>query len=256
MPKTYSEVYAARLWAAHNRSVFSLEPFSSPQVRWKDAKYVPNLENWMNLFKLEVEYAHAKITHEKLDMLFGDSLLFWLPQERYPVQRQLLNFAVAGSKSSKLAGVVQLTKPLMPSRIFILVGINDFLFPDDSDLEGGKDAGYEKISAKILNNLSTAFTLLRKIHPKVDLFLLSILPTRGDKVPNRIVQGHNQKMHQFAEDRQVKFLDINSYFCANQGPGKGLSLAENLTIDGIHLNSFGYQVFSAALHQELHALCR
>jgi len=94
-------------------------------------------------------------------------------------------------------------------------------------------------------------TVRRHLQPE-SILVLSVLPVRIS-VAGRTAQQFNANVAQFntelaacCRQQQVQFLDVTSAVNAENG-----DLAEELTVDGLHLNAEGYRRLAGAIVQKL-----
>jgi lysophospholipase L1-like esterase len=118
-----------------------------------------------------------------------------------------------------------------PSKIFILIGINDISkdFPD----------------AVIANNLKRIVQILKVKLPSTKIYLQSVLPVNPlyPKFPQHYdkadhVVSVNKLIKELAIAEGVTFVNLYPLFLDNAG-----HLDEKLTGDGLHLNGEGYKVW-------------
>jgi lysophospholipase L1-like esterase len=118
-----------------------------------------------------------------------------------------------------------------PSKIFILIGINDISkdFPD----------------AVIANNLKRIVQILKVKLPSTKIYLQSVFPVNPlyPKFPQHYDKGDhvvsvNKLIKELAVAEDVTFINLYPLFIDNAG-----HLDKKLTGDGLHLNGEGYKVW-------------
>ncbi|BAY25152.1 hypothetical protein NIES2100_49560 [Calothrix sp. NIES-2100] len=197
-----------------------------------------NYQQWVDILKKE-----AKATVEKppqhLSILVGDSLSLWFPPELLPEDRNWLNQAISGETSEGILNRLHLFDRTQPEVIYLMVGINDLL-------RGLSDE-------TILENQRQIIRYLRKVHPRSQIFVQSILPHGAEestwegreellKIKNNRIQQLNQKLQTIATNQGAKYLDLYTLFTNQQG-----NLHREFTTDGLHLSPQGYLVWRTAL---------
>jgi len=124
-----------------------------------------------------------------------------------------------------------------PSKLFILIGINDI----------GKDIP----DAVIADNIATIIKKIQKACPATVIYLQSILPLNPtlpnfpqhyDKVSH--VTGTNALLKPLAEKLQVRFLDLYPLFLDDK-----MLMNKNYTFEGLHLNQRGYEIWAKFLKE-------
>lgn len=121
---------------------------------------------------------------------------------------------------------------LKPSKVFIMVGINDLGDRRRAVEELGE--GYGKIVKCILDSF-----------PDIEIYVHSILPTGGvysrlnpaiDSL-NTILQNLCDSL--YLQHYQIKYIDLHQQFSNEQG-----KIKPELTIEGLHLKNIAYQLWA------------
>ncbi len=146
----------------------------------------------------------------------------------YPTSSVVLNRGIVGDYVTGVLARLDEIARHQPTKIFLLVGINDLLFgktPEDIA------PAYRELVATI-----------RKRTPDSELFLLSVLPVNnGIKkvgVENGVIQQLNTQIAQIAKEYAVSFIDLDAELMDADG-----NLSAKFTEDGIHLNGAGYAMW-------------
>lgn len=149
------------------------------------------------------------------------------------------NMGIGGYKSTELIPLVKELRLEQPEVLFLMIGINDFLcnkryWPHGYTIPFHKT--YDTLLDLITINL-----------PRTKVYLSSILPMNGRPdgllvkenvfLYNQEIDIINQFIKEKSKSYKATYLDLNSVFKEN-----GL-LKDDYTIDGIHLNEQGYQVY-------------
>ncbi|QUW21304.1 hypothetical protein JSQ81_16060 [Sporosarcina sp. Marseille-Q4063] len=128
------------------------------------------------------------------------------------------------------------TTNLKPSKIFIMIGINDLIDGVSRDV--------------ILNNYTSIIEEIRKDSPNTEVYIQSLLPTNSDMTYKKIDQDDilwlNDNLRKLASDHGHTYINLYSLF--EDGNNK---LDERWTIDGVHLNGSGYVEWEGALEDYL-----
>jgi lysophospholipase L1-like esterase len=195
-------------------------------------------EEWLDQLKREADNV-ADQQPERLTILAGDSISLWFPSGLLPTERTWLNQGISGETSSGLLRRLDLFEQTRPDTIFVMIGINDLLRGDTSD-------------QTILANQRLIIQELDKNHSEAKIVLQSILPHAKESnwegrerllsVSNQRIKELNQQLEQMARQEGVYFLDLYPLFANPDG-----DLRPELSTDGLHLNSLGYQTWSIAL---------
>ena len=197
-----------------------------------------NYQQWVDILKKEAKAAVEK-PPQHLGILVGDSLSLWFPPELLPEDRTWLNQAISGETTEGILNRLNLFDRTQPEIIFVMIGINDLIRGMSDEI--------------ILENQRQILRYLRKVHPRSQIFVQSILPHGGEestwegreqllKIANDRIQQLNQKLQTIATNQNVKYLDLYSLFTNEQG-----NLNSQFTTDGLHLSPQGYVAWRTAL---------
>jgi lysophospholipase L1-like esterase len=193
---------------------------------------------WVDVLKKEAKVATDK-PPENLSILAGDSLSLWFPTELLPEDRNWLNQGISGETSNGLLKRLGLFDRTQPKTIFVMIGINDLI----------RGASDETIS----DNQQQIISYLRRVHPKAQIVVQSILPHGGEEatwerrekllaISNSRIRKLNQQLQDIATKENVKYLNLHSLFTNKQG-----DLRPEFSTDGLHLSPQGYFIWRSAL---------
>jgi lysophospholipase L1-like esterase len=187
-------------------------------------------EHWHErtaLFKDEL-----KILEKGGIVFLGNSITEGFDFDKYFEKTKIIN---RGINSDHIDGLVERLQysviDLQPSKLFILIGIND-IGAQDSD-------------STILSNYSKLLEIIANKLPATEVFVHSILPTTAkwkNCPPEKIVRV-NQHINELANHHKFTWIDIYSIFV-----NENSFLKSNLTRDGLHLNHKGYQLWANNLN--------
>jgi len=235
----WRENFAARSLAVQEGFLFAWDSQKIPQSAWKGATYTPDDDDWRILLRDEAQLVGS----QKVHLLLGDSLTFWFPQEWLPQNEKFLNLGIAGNSTSKLLMRLEDYQHLQPQWIFLLIGINDYLFPLPHL------NGIEEIRNHALFQTEEMIKNLKQYFPRSHFAFISLLPTDGTKVANGNIQVHNKALEKLAQKYQSTYLNVNPWLTKEKQGLEGPQLAPHLSIDGLHLNFKGYGEYSKALER-------
>jgi len=187
-------------------------------------------EHWYQrtaLFKDELK------TLEKGGIVFlGNSITEGFDFDKYFEKTKIIN---RGINSDHIDGLIERLQysviDLQPSKLFVLIGVND-IGAQDSD-------------STILNNYSELLEMIADNLPDIKVFVHSILPTtsKWENCPPEKIVRLNKQIKEFAFQYKFNWIDIYSLFV-----DKNSFLKPNLTMDGLHLNHEGYQLWTSKLN--------
>ncbi len=122
-----------------------------------------------------------------------------------------------------------------PAKVFILIGINDISrnIPDSIILENDK---------KIIHRIKEG-------SPGTKIYFQTIMPVNNTFAQfknhynkDEHIQAVNKGIKKIAEDEHITLIDLHPYFLDSEG-----RLNKNYTLDGLHPNYRGYQVWKKIL---------
>lgn len=194
-------------------------------------------EQWVEQLAQEAKIA-ADQQPDRLTVLAGDSISLWFPSDLLPDDRTWLNQGISGETSAGLLKRLDLFKETRPETIFLMIGINDLL-------RGESDQ-------PLLEHQQQIVQALKVSHPHTQIVVQSILPHAAESdwegrdrllaISNQRIQDLNEQLETMARQEGVYFLDLYPLFANPDG-----DLRPELSTDGLHLSSAGYQTWAIAL---------
>ncbi|HAJ59780.1 MAG TPA: acylhydrolase [Cyanobacteria bacterium UBA8543] len=237
-PVSGTQLYLQRLVALKAGKIYTNLPANSFQSFWIQTTNSqglllkpPTHEQWIRLLQEEAKVIANGQGSNHLGILLGDSLSMWFPSEGFPSNRDRLwlNQGISGENSAQILNRLSAFSQTRPDTIYVLAGINDLR-------QGASDE-------VILNNLRKIMYHLRLNHPKSQVIMQSILPTRLNGIFNERIRNLNKQIALVARQEGAGYLNLYSLFVDGQG-----QLRQELTTDGIHLTRRGYEVWQQALN--------
>lgn len=144
------------------------------------------------------------------------------------------NRGISGDTSDGLLKRIDQVTELNPQKVFLMIGINDI--QQDIPVET-IEKNYKKIIQKI-----------KEANPKTQIYVQSVFPVAGEmyennqfkrsKPINETVAKLNKKLAQL---EGVTFLKVAEQF--------GNELAEEYSVDGLHLSKEGYEVWLSEIEE-------
>lgn len=177
-------------------------------------------ENRIDLFN------HLQLA--KGDIIFlGDSITEFGQWEELMNNPKVKNRGIAGDTSWGLLRRLEGITSSEPSRIFLMIGVNDFLFTDN---------------AEIIDNYTKIVQQIRTQAPDCQLILQSILPVnagvKNTVFDNTSILEVNQAIQNIAEKEGLIYLDIHQQLLDDTG-----QLSAKFTADGVHINGKAYAIW-------------
>lgn len=178
--------------------------------------------------------AHAPHRHRPVVLFLGDSLINrwnWHEFLADLTPAMVLNRGLSGDTIERLLARYEDTVPphAQTQHTFIMIGINNIL------------QRHYHLPTFIAQYAVLVERLLATMTPD-KICLLSILPTRWQKISNEVVQMTNAQLDSLARAKGLCYIDLYRDFVDATG-----QLAAPLTDDGLHLTVEGYQRWIAAI---------
>lgn len=150
------------------------------------------------------------------------------------------NRGISGDITSGILKRLEITVKGNPKKLFLLIGINDLANNVSSD--------------SIMKNLTKITDEIKRISPKTEIYLQSILPvnesfgrfTRVNGKTTEIIRV-NKAISELAKSKKLHFINLYPLFTQ---PGTNI-LRVDLTYDGLHLSEAGYRVWAEELKKWL-----
>ncbi len=226
-----SQLYHKRLVALKTGQTSKRVDEDSWRSLWESGKkHQLTYEDWKALLALEARAIAQDQGANRLNILVGDSLSLWFPQGKLPSGKLWLNQGISGDTSGGVFKRLSAFSATHPDVIYVMAGINDLR-------KGMSDQ-------VILLNHRQIIRSLRQTHPKAEIMIQSILPTRLEKISNNRIRHINAQLALIAKQEKANYLDIYNWFTDFEG-----NLRVDLTTDGLHLSQEGYDVWRAVIQQ-------
>lgn len=184
------------------------------------------------------------ITNENIVFL-GDSIT-----EIYPISDifgdlPIVKSGVSGYKTSDiLERMDSMVYRYNPTRVFILIGTNDYL--DDKP----------NTNEEIVTNIKKIITNIKNNRPKAKLYLESVYPVNSninkEVVKNRdneTIMELNEQLKNYCTSNDITFINTYPELIDEDG-----NFAKKYTYDGLHPTTLGYAKISTILTQYLYDL--
>lgn len=144
---------------------------------------------------------------------------------------QTRNRGIGGDTTRDLLGRAAQVHALQPSKLFLMIGINDL------------NTGIDR--AETFANLDELFDGFDRELPKTGIYVQSVLPVNESwwvPIDAADIDAINEKLRGEAEARRYTFVDLRPHFADEAG-----LLDPAYTNDGIHLTGAGYEVWRARI---------
>ena len=188
-------------------------------------------ENRKNLFE------HLPLPKGSIVFL-GDSITEYGQWEELLNNSKVKNRGISGDTTWGLLRRLKGITSSQPKAIFLMIGINDFLF-----------IGQEKI----IKNYSQIIQQIKSETPNSQLFIQSVLPVNSSVkktvFDNEAITSLNKALRKSANKEGVTYLDIHQRLLDNDDV-----LKAEFTADGVHINGAAYMIWKQLVHPHVLAL--
>ena len=194
--------------------------------------------------KVKVVTKKEEVVEKVVDnnyLFLGDSITEQYDLKEYYEDYPVVNSGVSGDYTSSI--VKDMKKRVYdynPSKVFLLIGIND--------LRNGKDI------SEIVSNTKEIIELIKENRPYSEIYLESIYPinkTDDDKISDSVrdIEFDNEKiievndlLKDLAKDEKITYVDLYNKLIDDDG-----NLNISYTKDGLHISSEGYECITKEL---------
>ncbi len=198
----------------------------------------------MMLTKQVVHYEVLNEFAPKEPIVFlGDSLTALYPIHEFFHDDRILNRGISGETTFDVKKRLQTIIDLKPRAVFLLIGINDFI-------KEGKTSKPFEVAKRVVEIADELSSVCK------DIRIVSILPVSRNrrkitrfylKTPtNAKILLTNSLIDKACIEKGYKFLDYHDYLINSKG-----ELANEYTIEGLHLTLEGYAKLSPFVLKEL-----
>ncbi|MCM3744005.1 GDSL-type esterase/lipase family protein [Sporosarcina luteola] len=166
-------------------------------------------------------------TASDVDKVFiGDSITDYGEFQEYFPAEVVLNRGIRNDVAKGVLDRIGEVVDRNPREAYLMIGVNDIRYRTDI-----KD--FEKRVNKIVDSFEGKET---------QLFIQSILPVNnglfGNEVTNEKVKRFNEILQRIADENGIEYIDLHLSFTDKNG-----QLDKKFTVDGLHLNGKGYEVW-------------
>ena len=194
--------------------------------------------------KVKVVTKKEEVVEKVVDnnyLFLGDSITEQYDLKEYYEDYPVVNSGVSGDFTSSIVeNMKKRVYDYNPSKVFLLIGIND--------LRNGKDV------SEIVSNTKEIIELIKENRPYSEIYLESIYPinkTDDDKISDSVrdIEFDNEKiievndlLKDLAKDEKITYVDLYNKLIDDDG-----NLNVSYTKDGLHISSEGYECITKEL---------
>ncbi len=162
--------------------------------------------------------------NEQSIVFLGNSITnFNVWHEAFGSDLRVVNRGISGITSGEWLKHIDLIVAGKPAKLFIMIGVNDFLAPSTT-----------------IPNVSRIIDVFKEESPNTQIYIQSILPTdRADR--GELIEPWNDGLKQLCQEKNVQFIDLWSKMIISS-TNHGLN--PDYTTDNLHMNGSGYRVWT------------
>lgn len=190
-----------------------------------------NTPSYLTLYYRRKHLQFALTPHPSNPVVFfGDSMTDRGDWNKLFPDVPLINLGIGGDTTAGLLNRIDQVIDMQPPKIFLMIGTNDLCFYRDVP--------------ETLKNYDKILSILHRELPDTDIYIESVLPYNDTIFPaaglrsNENILTLNEGIKKLAEKYNDPYLDITPDFTAPDG-----RLPAGLTVDGLHLNQKGYELW-------------
>lgn len=189
------------------------------------------------------EYAlYNQISKHKQIVMLGDSITEMYSLQEFFPDKQMYNRGISGNTTREvLTRLDRNVINIMPSQIFIQIGVNDLAKNGDNAITNAYNN-----TVKIIEHLQNEL-------PDTKIIVVSLFPVNRKKsktatiftmqARNNIrISNLNNKLNNYCYTNNITFIDVYTHLL-----DENKNLRKDFTIEGLHLNFNGYKVVSQVL---------
>ena len=176
-------------------------------------------------------------------VMLGDSITNYYDLDKYYGNDKLMvNSGINGNKANDILNDMKNRVYVYnPSKVFLLIGINNFLHEDITPEEMVNQI--DKIVTEINDKLPNTKIYIESIYPINDTWRTKCNPNvNATEEVNSKVGKTNILLYDYCEENGYKYIDVYSSLVDDN-----YSLNSDYSEDGLHLNDNGYQVVTKIL---------
>lgn len=158
----------------------------------------------------------------------GDSHTDYFEWGEYFENLSVANRGISGDTSEGLLNRIGQVTELNPEKVFLLIGINDIQ-------QGISVETIEKNYIKIVE-------ALKKDNPEVQIYAQSVFPVAGDLYENNFFK-RSGPINESVSELNTKISQLDGVTILDSPDQFGNELAEEYSVDGLHLNKEGYEIW-------------
>lgn len=174
-------------------------------------------------------------------VFFGDSITNGYNVEEFFPKRNVINSGISGNITENLLERMDDVYKYNPSKVFLLIGINDL------------NRGYS--SDEILSNMQKIINNIKTHRKYTKIYIESIYPINrnvfedkdysfNEDITNDTIKEINDKIKNMCKENNVEYVDVFNNLLDEEG-----NLKDIYTKEGLHLSDLGYFKVTSSLNK-------
>ncbi|MBP3461511.1 MAG: hypothetical protein J6K21_03770 [Bacilli bacterium] len=172
-------------------------------------------------------------------VFFGDSITNKYKVEEFFPNSHVVNSGISGDKSSDLIERMDDVYKYNPSKVFLLIGINDLNNAVDQD--------------EILNNIQKIVNGIKTNRKYTKIYIESVYPINrnsfnekdysfNEDITNDTIKDFNNKLKNLCKENKINYVNVYDNLLDSDG-----NLKDIYTVEGLHLNDLGYYKVTSSI---------
>lgn len=191
---------------------------------------------------INIYFSGVKKTSIVLDeniVFFGDSITNGYKIEEFYPKNNVINSGTSGDTTENLLERMEDVYKYNPSKVFILIGIND--------LNRGKSID------EILDNIQRIVNNIKTNRKYTNIYIESVYPINrnvfedkdysfNNDISNDTIKELNDRLSNLCKENSIQYVDVYNNLIDSEG-----NLKEDYTREGLHLTDLGYFKVTSSL---------
>ena len=191
---------------------------------------------------INIYFFDVKKTSIVLDeniVFFGDSITSGYKIEEFYTKNNVINSGTCGDTTENLLERMNDVYKYNPSKVFILIGIND--------LNRGKSID------EILDNIQRIVNNIKTNRKYTNIYIESVYPINrnvfedkdysfNNDISNDTIKELNDRLSNLCKENSIQYIDVYNNLIDSEG-----NLKEDYTREGLHLTDLGYFKVTSSL---------
>ena len=172
-------------------------------------------------------------------VFFGDSITSGYKIEEFYPKNNVINSGTSGDTTENLLERMEDVYKYNPSKVFILIGIND--------LNRGKSID------EILDNIQRIVNNIKTNRKYTNIYIESVYPINrnvfedkdysfNNDISNDTIKELNDRLSNLCKENSIQYVDVYNNLIDSEG-----NLKEDYTREGLHLTDLGYFKVTSSL---------